>query len=50
MVPQTPFYIILNTAIAWWTTPPSPQATPAAYHYIDSVTAYANVTEMRRRG
>ena len=48
LIPRTPFYVILNTAISWWTAPPSPTITPAAYHYIDSVTAYMNVTEMRR--
>ncbi len=39
IIPQTPFYIILNTAISWFTPPPL-TSYPAAYHYIDYVRVY----------
>ena len=42
-IPQTPFYIILNTAISWWTTPPTLEI-KEVFHYIDYVRFYKNVT------
>ena len=42
-IPQTPFYIILNTAISWWTTPPTAENTETL-HIIDYVRVYKNVT------
>eukprot|EP00042_Codosiga_hollandica_P021678 m.76875 g.76875 ORF g.76875 m.76875 type:complete len:284 (-) comp50464_c0_seq1:26-877(-) len=38
IIPQTPFYMILNTAISWWTPPPPTDLT--VYMYIDYVRAY----------
>ncbi len=38
-IPQTPFYVILNTGISSWTPPPAPQS-PTVYHIIDYVRAY----------
>jgi beta-glucanase (GH16 family) len=42
-IPQTPFYIILNTAISWWTEPPT-DAITEVLHIIDYVRVYKNVT------
>ena len=40
IIPQTPFYYILNTAISWWTTPPTREISEV-FHYIDYVRAYS---------
>ena len=38
-IPQTPFYIILDTAVAWY-LPPSPSTPFPATHIIDWVKLY----------
>ncbi len=43
VIPQTPFYIILNTAIVSFLPPPAPES-PTAYHIVDYVRVYKNVT------
>lgn len=40
MIPQWPFYVILNTAISWWVPPDT--AYPQ-YHYIDYVRLYKEI-------
>jgi beta-glucanase (GH16 family) len=42
-IPQTPFYIIINTAISWWTPPPT-SAVSEVFHIIDYVRVYKNVS------
>lgn len=39
-IPQTPFYVILNTAISWWANGPPLDPLMPVYHYIDSVRVY----------
>ena len=48
IIPQTPFYFILNTAILWWDAPyplPPPLGLAEVYHYIDYVRAYQYVPD-----
>ena len=43
-IPSDPFYVILNTAIAWY-APPTPTSPYPVYHHIDYVRAYEPVPQ-----